>query len=276
MRVAVFVDAGYLYAAGGKVLTGSLQNRAALELLTEEIIAKLKKVASDLTNGVQLLRIIWYDGLMNGRRSAEQRVLAKTNDVKLRLGTVSGGRQKGVDTLIVIDLMDLARNQAISDAVLLSGDEDLRVGVVIAQRYGVRVHLIGITPSGDNQSNALQEEVDTVTEWGRQDIEKVLSVKSEAAATLEVPTGIDVGADGQPNDVLASVVTAVASSISDGELSTVAANLTAHPNFIPHHFDQSLLATGRESLGRDLDEPEKRFARATFRAIVNLRAEQTN
>jgi uncharacterized LabA/DUF88 family protein len=34
--------------------------------------------------------------------------------------------------LIGTDLIELARNHAISDAVLLSGDEDLRIGVQIA------------------------------------------------------------------------------------------------------------------------------------------------
>ena len=46
------------------------------------------------------------------------------------------GRQKGVDSLIVTDLIELARNHAISDAVLLAGDEELRIGVQIAQSLG--------------------------------------------------------------------------------------------------------------------------------------------
>jgi uncharacterized LabA/DUF88 family protein len=54
-------------------------------------------------------------------------------DVKIRLGYINGaGQQKGVDSLIVTDLIELARNQAISDAYLVSGDGDLRVAVQIA------------------------------------------------------------------------------------------------------------------------------------------------
>ena len=65
--------------------------------------------------------------------------------MKLRLGQLnSEGQQKGVDSLIVTDLIELARNKAISDAVVLTGDEDIRVGVQIAQSLGVRVHLLGI------------------------------------------------------------------------------------------------------------------------------------
>jgi uncharacterized LabA/DUF88 family protein len=79
--------------------------------------------------------------------------LAHLDNVKVRLGFVNSvGEQKGVDSLIVTDMIALARNRAVSDAVLVSGDEDLRVGVQQAQEFGVRVHLVGIKPSGGNQS----------------------------------------------------------------------------------------------------------------------------
>lgn len=65
--------------------------------------------------------------------------------MKVRLGFVNSvGEQKGVDSLIVTDMIALARNRAISDAVLMSGDEDLRVGVQQAQELGVRAGCLGI------------------------------------------------------------------------------------------------------------------------------------
>ncbi len=52
----------------------------------------------------------------------EQQSIADADDVKLRLGIISpSGQQKGVDSLIVTDLVELARNHAISDADVLSG-----------------------------------------------------------------------------------------------------------------------------------------------------------
>ena len=72
-----------------------------------------------MASEASLLRIYWYDGILQGQRSQAQRELATADNVKVRLGTVSGGRQKGVDSLIVTDLIELARNHAISDAVLL-------------------------------------------------------------------------------------------------------------------------------------------------------------
>jgi hypothetical protein len=98
--------------------------------------------------------------------------------IKLRLGFVTGGgQQKGVDSLIVTDLIDLARNRAITDAVMLSGDEDVRIGVQIAQSFGVRVHLVGIAPSRGSQSMQLLREADTTTEWDATTVAKFLSVK---------------------------------------------------------------------------------------------------
>ena len=149
-QVAVIADAGYVYAAGAIVLTGSNQSRAAMDLNTSALVAKLAVTAATKANGAQLLRIYWYDGLLGARPSIEQDELARTDNVKVRLGTVTAGQQKGVDSLIVTDLIELARNQAISDAVLFSGDEDLRIGVQIAQSFGFRVDLVGIEPSRGN------------------------------------------------------------------------------------------------------------------------------
>ena len=106
---------------------------------------KLIETARGSADGSSLLRVYWYDGVLHTGPSNEQRSLANTDNVKLRLGVVNPyGWQKGVDSLIITDLVELARSHAISDAVLLSGDEDVRIGVQIAQSFGVRVHLIGI------------------------------------------------------------------------------------------------------------------------------------
>jgi hypothetical protein len=57
--------------------------------------------------------------------------------------------------------MTLARERAIAVAYLLSGDEDLREGVIAAQDMGVQVVLLGIpTRQRTNQSAALIREAD--------------------------------------------------------------------------------------------------------------------
>ena len=85
------------------------------------------------------------------------------NGVKLRLGALNNvGEQKGVDSLLVTDLIDLARNRAVADVVLISGDEDLRIAVQIAQTFGVRVHVLAAGDPQKNVSHALQIEADSI------------------------------------------------------------------------------------------------------------------
>ena len=165
-RVAIFVDAGYLYARGSEVICGSPQPRTALKLNRPDTVDKLRQTAREQAGDATLLRIYWYDGVPRQGPSQEQQDLADSNDVKLRLGVINSyGQQKGVDSLIVTDLVELARNRAITDAVVLSGDEDIRIGVLIAQSFGVRAHLIGIGPGRGSQSRSLLQESDTTVEW---------------------------------------------------------------------------------------------------------------
>jgi hypothetical protein len=57
----------------------------------------------------------------------------------------------------------LARHRAITDAVLIAGDEDMVPAVEAAQAFGVRVHLWGVEPPfGTNQAERLVWEADTV------------------------------------------------------------------------------------------------------------------
>ena len=88
----------------------------------------------------------------------------------------NAGKQIGVDSLIITDLVELARNRAITDAVLLAGDEDLRIGVSIAQSLGIRIHLVGIEPSRATQSEWLRMEADTCSEWNRDTVSAILEI----------------------------------------------------------------------------------------------------
>src|SRR5688572_4688245 len=108
-RVAVFVDAGYLFAQGSTVISGQSQKRTDLILDVTAIVAELKAVASDTTGNLSLLRIYWYDGAPTFKGpTAEHTRIACTPNVKLRLGYVNGaGEQKGVDAMIVTDLIEL-------------------------------------------------------------------------------------------------------------------------------------------------------------------------
>ena len=158
---ALFVDVGYIYAAAGLLVTGSAERRASrvdAELLISSLIDEARRVFPD----GRLLRVYWYDGARERVHTVEQRQIAELPDVKVRLGNLNQyNQQKGVDSLIRGDLESLARNRAIDDAVLISGDEDLVSAVEAAQSYGVRVHLWGVEPAyGANQADPLVWEAD--------------------------------------------------------------------------------------------------------------------
>ncbi|MEU4654397.1 NYN domain-containing protein [Streptomyces sp. NPDC023723] len=159
---AIFVDAGYLYAAAGRLVAGT-EDRRAFELDAEGLIEALIDRARTIFADSRLLRVYWYDGARRRIHTAEQQSIAELPDVKVRLGNLNANnQQKGVDSLIRSDLESLARHRAISDAALLGGDEDLVSAVEAAQGYGARVHLWGVeAPEGRNQADPLLWEVDS-------------------------------------------------------------------------------------------------------------------
>ncbi|CAM5524455.1 NYN domain-containing protein [Streptomyces viridochromogenes] len=159
---AIFVDAGYLYAAAGRLVAGT-EDRRAFDLDAEGLIEALIDRARSIFADSRLLRVYWYDGARRRIHTAEQQSIAELPDVKVRLGNLNAhNQQKGVDSLIRTDLESLARHRAISDAALLGGDEDLVSAVEAAQGYGARVHLWGIeAPEGRNQAEPLLWEVDS-------------------------------------------------------------------------------------------------------------------
>lgn len=276
-RAAIFVDAGYLFAQGSTALTGSKKPRSNLKLDEAAVLAEFTAVAKLKAPGADILRVYWYDGAVSYKGpTLEQTALANMDNVKLRLGFINTrGQQKGVDSLIVTDLIDLARNRAIGDAILLSGDEDVRIGVQIAQTFGVRLHLIGIAPSRGSQSKQLLQEADTTSEWDRATIEKFLTYSAPPAtpAGTVVTTKVIMATSDQPTNMppeLDTAATTLAASIDASDV----ASLKAHWNTsgtIPPEFDGKLLARCRTELGRNLDLDEKRYIRAKFKACVDAR-----
>jgi uncharacterized LabA/DUF88 family protein len=161
-KYAVLVDVGYLYAAAGEVLLGA-KERKEYRVAADELIQALQKHAEARIHG-ELLRIYWYDAARDRVPTVDQRVIAQLPWVKVRLGNLNArGQQKGVDAQIRSDLEALARHHAVSDTILLAGDEDMVPAVEAAQAYGVRIHLWGVEPPyGTNQAERLVWESDTV------------------------------------------------------------------------------------------------------------------
>jgi uncharacterized LabA/DUF88 family protein len=161
-RYAIMVDVGYIYASAGELLFGAASRRD-YKVDADKLIQALTRHADDQVRG-ELLRVYWYDAARDRVPTIDQRVIAQMPWVKLRLGNLNArGQQKGVDAQIRADMEALARHRAITDAVLVAGDEDMVPAVEAAQAFGVRVHLWGIEPPyGTNQAERLVWESDTV------------------------------------------------------------------------------------------------------------------
>ena len=272
LSVAVFVDAGYLFAQGSAAITGSKKPRHTIRLDEDRVVAALASLATGISGCDRLLRIYWYDAARPGNvLQLDHSRLAHMNHVKLRLGFMnSQNQQKGVDSLIVTDLIELARNHAMSDAVLVSGDEDVRIGVQIAQSYGVRVHLLGIRPARGSQSLQLLQEADTTREWQPDEIADFLQIDSAIVPDAVPMTAPEMTAPGEitgvPDD-LAEVARRFVSGLT-AEQGAVAMDSLSDSRKIPAELDRGLLARAALSLGRKLADEEKKALRRSFREAL--------
>ena len=195
-RYAIMVDVGYIYASAGELLF-SAGSRREYRVDADKLIPALTRHAEEQVRG-ELLRIYWYDAARDRVPTIDQRVIAQMPWVKLRLGNLNArGQQKGVDAQIRADMEALARHRAITDAILVAGDEDMVPAVEAAQAFGVRVHLWGIEPPyGTNQAERLVWESDTVEVLERSFMEPFFTryVAPEPAGAVAGP----VRAPGQP------------------------------------------------------------------------------
>ena len=188
-RYAIMVDVGYIYASAGELLF-SASSRREYRVDADKLIQALIKQADDQVRG-QLLRVYWYDAARDRVPTFDQRVIAQMPLVKLRLGNLNArGQQKGVDAQIRADMEALARHRAITDAILVAGDEDMVPAVEAAQAYGVRVHLWGVEPPyGTNQAERLVWESDTVEVLERSFIEPYFAPQPAADSGQAVTHG---------------------------------------------------------------------------------------
>ncbi|TDD13753.1 NYN domain-containing protein, partial [Actinomadura sp. KC06] len=164
-RCALFVDAGYLLSDGAMAVHGT-RHRETVSWDFGGVLQLLGNLARERT-GMPLLRCYWYEATVEGRRSPEHDALADLPGLKLRLGRIRPGRREGVDTEIHRDLMTLARNGALTDAVLVTGDEDLAQVVADAQDLGIRVTVVHVAVDGNwTISRVLRQECDDLIEIG--------------------------------------------------------------------------------------------------------------
>ena len=268
-RYATFVDAGYVFAAGGELCCGT-GDRKGFKLDVAKLGDYLNQIAEEAT-GLPALRMYWYDAAPYTGRTDDHRRIALLPNIKLRLGRIKSNRQKGVDALIYHDLVNLARERAISDAFLVSGDEDLREGVRTIQGMGVRVTLVGIPPTrqSTNQSFELVEEADEVVTLAKDVLAPFFRLKPRPTNKQRHPAKSE-DADADAVTRTSSSTTAVAREAGSSLAETLRGSpslesvLRAEPR-IPPEIDRQLLYSLRQQLAtQDVPEHLKRAARASF------------
>lgn len=286
-RYAIFVDAGYFFAAGAQAAFGAQTPKITRKQVSlkspNAALADICRVASAISGDMPFLRAYWYDAMPGPRMSIEQSAIAMLSGAKLRLGALnSAGEQKGVDSLIVTDIIDLARNGAIADAVVVTGDEDLRIAFQVAQSFGVRVHILAAGDPTKNVSPALQMEADSVSvldaDWFRSHLELKATVSPAATASstaaitpattqrpAETPQLLATRVQGVSLDSAANgVITELLSSMGNEQLEQLVTHVSTTRQ-IPPEYDRPFIAKVSAALGgRRLDGAEMRQIRGLF------------
>lgn len=274
-RVAVFVDAGYVFAQGMACLYGTPTPRTECQLNITRFMAGLRTVvstSSEIPKNTTFLRVYWYDGMVGPTKTASQQAIAMTPNITLRLGTVnSHGVQKGVDSLLLVDLLNLVQHNAITDAVIMTGDADMLSGISAAKDAGVRVHLLAMPTHsyGASCSPLLVEESDSLIIFPQRTIAQSLS---HVIPTDDATNSCDLVDLEHAEDLLGESVfdravdTFIATVESEGlGLKALAGELPDSPGFTNHR--RLLLGISRSTFGRDLsaDEISALYQRLTER-----------
>ncbi len=261
-RFAIFVDAGYLYAEGGKLVCDT-SDRLRLELDFEQAVCGLVEMGRSQSS-IQYLRTYWYDAATDASPNPSHIAVASIPGVKLRLGRLSLGKQKGVDSRIVRDLIVLAKDKAISAAYVLSGDEDIREGVAEAQDCGVSVVLIGITPlpGQHNQAQVLVQDADDLLLLTREQVGQWIKLRQGASRSeIKVPRTPSSFTD------MEQLGSQFGAAWAESNPNEVQRTVTNKPR-IPQEVDRELLNRGSEHMGGQLTDAQRRALRDGFWAAL--------
>jgi hypothetical protein len=263
-RVSIIVDAGYLFKQGAGAVFGKKLGRHEVHLDARTFVADLAAWFCSSHPGEELLRTYWYDGAVRGVPSTEQLDVAALPYVKMRLGRInSAGQQKGVDTLIIRDLMVLSHERSIQRAVVPSGDEDLREGIEYAQDRGVRVAVVGIDAGGDrSQSSELVREADEVLVLPTEILSKTLVLAGSVVSvhSSNRPSGPPASLD---NNSFVDHAVAFTRAWLAKAPSSVLASLIATQPVIPRDIDAQMLRFTAEQSGvRTIGDDARRAMRS--------------
>ena len=170
------------------------------------------------------------------------------------------------------------------EALILSGDEDIKIGVQVAKTFGV--HLLGIKPAKASQSDNLMMEADTSHEWDEAIVGRWMRCDDGATDSPVRPLAVALATDnasasgGAPSasgfastsDEFQVIVAAEAKNairaLSASDLERHAQFLDANQGRIHPDIDRRTLASLRNRLGHDLTDTERKEYRQIFAAAL--------
>lgn len=299
-RYVVMVDAGYLLRQSIEIVSKRMsKKRAELEIpdpsaLIQLLITKSKELLA--LDGKELLRVYWYDGVNAGGLTDQQRSLVEVDDVQFRAGTVNAAKQqKGVDSLIVTDLIELTSHHAMCDAILITGDSDLAIGIELAQRRGVRIAVLGVEDLAQgvqhHQSFEITSRADRVGRLSGQELEPLIryvplptapvipltksasAIAVSAGVAAAVNMGVRPQTQAEPKQTRVVDEARIAAVVDAfiAETQPAAGVVDPATSRIQHSTDRALLHHALSQLGHGaLTEPEKVFVREVFRSRLKL------
>jgi uncharacterized LabA/DUF88 family protein len=283
------VDAGYLLRKSIEIVSNKSSKKRTDLVINNPvglIEMLLKKARSTLQlEGKELLRVYWYDGVMANGYTPQQQAIINVDDVLFRSGTINThGHQKGIDSLIVADLIELASHRSICDAILVTGDADLAVGMEMAQKYGVRIAVIGVedftTGVLHQQSFEISSRADRVGMLGPLELASVIKYMqgtTDSQPMASWPPSVaapgDSGEAAIPENsqqIQQAVQNFFTQSMTNGT-GTITVNSATRR--IDPNVDRALMFHIYSELGHGaLTKAEKIFAREVFRDLVIAQA----
>lgn len=225
LQVAIFIDAAWLAAEAAPLFGGQ-----APEPDAAAAVAALRARVRAAVPTARLLRVYWYG-----------EAPAATADLKVRTGRN-----------IADDLIALAQNKAVSDALILASDVSADA-IEAAQIHGVRVHVAGI-----GAESPLAGEADTSSVWGRGDL-AWLAPRPSATAAADFEKILDERIDREIE------------ALSDEDIDSILAYAEFSNGRVPQIFDRPMLSRLGAACSRTLTEKERETFRK--RLIAELRLE---
>jgi len=266
-RIAVFVDAGYFWVQSTYVVHRQRTGRESVTINYPQLREELINQAQAQFPNADLLRVYWYDGPGTYGKTVSHQAVEDLDDFKLRLGTRNGvGDQKAVDGLIIADIISLAQNKSITDALLLSGDADLTPGVLAAQSMGIRVHLLTMGPA-EATSPFLRAEADCKTHWEDAAVQRFASAANNSVANENSRQNMAASPQASESPAeqadFSEIAQTTFNALSDQEKGSI-----PEKGQLPPEIDRRLLSAARTVAKRSLEDTEKRQLRAAVRKLA--------